>query len=130
MELSRARPSASKKYAPPPGQSGLQVYPAPSQCEIHVGEQDWQSNPDNVSAFAKLVKRAIRTNDIEKAWLRGLNVRSSSHLILDAASRFALGEYENELFLIAVGVEVDEPPAELQPVALNAGMFTAIGQVQ
>jgi hypothetical protein len=31
-------------------QSGL--YPAPLNCEIHVGEQDWQSNPANVAAFA------------------------------------------------------------------------------
>ncbi len=35
------------------------LYPAPSQCEIHVGEQDWQSNPDNVSAFAKLVNAQV-----------------------------------------------------------------------
>jgi predicted alpha/beta hydrolase family esterase len=35
------------------------LYPAPSQCEIHVGEQDWQSNPDNVSAFAKLVNAHV-----------------------------------------------------------------------
>lgn len=79
-----------------------------------------------ISAEVRAQKRAIRTNDIEKSWLRGLSVRSSSHLLLDAASRFAIGEYENDMFLIAVGVEVDEPPAELQPVALNAGMFTAI----
>ncbi len=35
------------------------LYPAPSQCEIHVGEQDWQSTPDNVSAFAKLVNAQV-----------------------------------------------------------------------
>ena len=35
------------------------LYPAPSQCEIHVGEQDWQSKPDNVSAFAKLVNAHV-----------------------------------------------------------------------
>ncbi len=35
------------------------LYPAPSQCEIHVGEPDWQSNPDNVSAFAKLVNAQV-----------------------------------------------------------------------
>ena len=28
------------------------TYPAPKQCEIHVGEQDWQSNPSNVIKLA------------------------------------------------------------------------------
>jgi hypothetical protein len=27
-------------------------YPVPRQCEIHVGEQDWQSNPHTVVEFA------------------------------------------------------------------------------
>jgi pimeloyl-ACP methyl ester carboxylesterase len=30
-------------------------YPSPKHYEIHVGEQDWQSNPDNVQALAKLM---------------------------------------------------------------------------
>jgi hypothetical protein len=29
-------------------------YPVANHCEIHVGELDWQSNPDNVTALAKL----------------------------------------------------------------------------
>jgi hypothetical protein len=28
------------------------AYPTPERCEIHVGEDDWQSNPRNVSALA------------------------------------------------------------------------------
>jgi hypothetical protein len=28
---------------------------APANCEIHVGEADWQSIPDNVQAFGRLV---------------------------------------------------------------------------
>lgn len=94
----------------------------------------------NVGLFAKLgaaggelissdllhQKRAIRTDNVEKDWLKSLTIRSSTHLFLDSTSRFALGEYEGNLYLIAVGVEVLDPPAELQPVALNAGMFTAI----
>jgi hypothetical protein len=28
---------------------------APAHCEIHVGEADWQSIPDNVQAFGRLV---------------------------------------------------------------------------
>ena len=30
-------------------------YPVPRECEIHVGSEDWQSNPDNVTTFAKLI---------------------------------------------------------------------------
>ena len=30
-------------------------FPIPKQCEIHVGSEDWQSNPDNVTAFGKLL---------------------------------------------------------------------------
>ncbi len=29
-------------------------YPAPLNCEIHVGSEDWQSNPSNVEAFGAL----------------------------------------------------------------------------
>ena len=29
------------------------TYPTPLCCEIHVGENDWQSDPDKVLAFAK-----------------------------------------------------------------------------
>ena len=71
-------------------------------------------------------KRAIRTDDVEKDWLKSLTFRHSNHLLLDSTSRFALGEFGGNLYLIAVGVEVVEPPAELQHVTLNAGMFTAI----
>jgi len=35
------------------------VYPIPHHCEIHVGSQDWQSNPDNVTAFATLVRAHV-----------------------------------------------------------------------
>lgn len=31
------------------------TYPAPQNCEIHVGSEDWQSNPVNVKAFADKV---------------------------------------------------------------------------
>jgi alpha-beta hydrolase superfamily lysophospholipase len=30
-------------------------YPAPMNCHIHVGSEDWQSNPGNVTAFANKV---------------------------------------------------------------------------
>ena len=79
-----------------------------------------------VSDALKGQKRAIRTNDIEKAWLQSLTLRSSTHLLLDAASKFALGEFEGDLYLIAIGVEIVDPPLELKPVSVNAGMFTAI----
>ena len=28
-------------------------YPTPNDCQIHVGETDWQANPENVKAFAE-----------------------------------------------------------------------------
>ena len=31
------------------------VYPTPVSCEIHVGENDWQSNPPNVSAIGHVL---------------------------------------------------------------------------
>ena len=34
-------------------------YPRLKQCEIHVGSEDWQSNPQNVTAFADLLDIAV-----------------------------------------------------------------------
>ncbi len=31
------------------------AFKAPKRCDIHVGEQDWQSNPVNVTEFGQLV---------------------------------------------------------------------------
>lgn len=36
-------------------------YPAPKHCEIHVGELDWQSNPENVHAIGKLLGLPVST---------------------------------------------------------------------
>jgi hypothetical protein len=33
----------------------LGSFPTPINCEIHVGSEDWQSNPDAVSTFGRLV---------------------------------------------------------------------------
>jgi hypothetical protein len=30
-------------------------YPAPVNCSFHVGSEDWQSNPENVTKFASLL---------------------------------------------------------------------------
>jgi len=35
-------------------------YPTPKQCEIHVGDQDWQSNPQSVERLAKKLGISIR----------------------------------------------------------------------
>lgn len=35
------------------------LYPIPNNCQIHVGSQDWQSMPDNVTAFAALVNAQV-----------------------------------------------------------------------
>ena len=34
-------------------------FPLPRCCEIHVGSEDWQSIPDNVTAFATLVNAQV-----------------------------------------------------------------------
>ncbi|HOB94933.1 MAG TPA: hypothetical protein PK306_13865 [Aquabacterium sp.] len=81
---------------------------------------------DLISADLRKQKRAIRTNEIEKSWLRQLRLRSSNHLLIDSTSRFALGDYDGKLYLITVSVNIFEPPAELQRLVVNAGMFTAI----
>lgn len=31
------------------------LFPVPKQCQIHVGSEDWQSNPANVTAFGHLL---------------------------------------------------------------------------
>ena len=38
-------------------------YPTPIDCEIHVGSEDWQSNPTNVTAFADLL--GIKVNIVQ-----------------------------------------------------------------
>lgn len=30
-------------------------FPVPKQCQVHVGSEDWQSNPKNVTAFGELL---------------------------------------------------------------------------
>jgi hypothetical protein len=35
--------------------ASMRCYPIPKQCEIHVGSEDWQSNPENVAKFASLL---------------------------------------------------------------------------
>jgi len=30
-------------------------FPIPKQCQVHVGAEDWQSNPANVTAFGELL---------------------------------------------------------------------------
>jgi alpha-beta hydrolase superfamily lysophospholipase len=36
-------------------------YPRLARCEVHVGEQDWQSNPVNVAAFGAQLELAVTT---------------------------------------------------------------------
>ena len=35
-------------------------YPAPKNCEIHVGSEDWQCNPVNVTKFGELAGIPVR----------------------------------------------------------------------
>ncbi len=81
---------------------------------------------ESIVAEVRNQRRAVRTDDVEKDWLQRLTLTASPHLRLDATSRFALARFADDLYLVAISAEVDEPPAELERIALNAGMFTAI----
>lgn len=57
-------PDAWTSFSPPrpdvlSNLARLKTYPTPRCCEIHVGENDWQSNPDSVKAFANLTGIAV-----------------------------------------------------------------------
>jgi len=52
-------------------------YPIPSQCEIHLGSEDWQSIPDNVTAFGSLVNAQVTVlegagHSLPKAYVAGV----------------------------------------------------------
>ncbi len=36
-------------------------FPVPKQCQVHVGSEDWQSNPANVKAFGELLGIDVTT---------------------------------------------------------------------
>jgi len=47
-------------FIPPRAEKLLQLatansFPIPKQCEVHVGSDDWQSNPANVTAFGSML---------------------------------------------------------------------------
>ena len=79
-----------------------------------------------VSPEVRRQKRAVRTNHDERRWLQRLTLRVSSHLFLGPSSKIALGAFEDNFYIIAIGVEIVNPPLELERVAVNAGIFTAI----
>ncbi len=52
-------------------------YPIPKHCEIHVGSEDWQSIPENVTAFASLVNAKVTVvegagHSLPKEYVAGL----------------------------------------------------------
>lgn len=81
---------------------------------------------DLVPKDVLLQKRAIQTSTDEKEWLKGFSFRSSPHLVLGPLSRFILGDFQNGLYLIAIGIEITSPPVDLEAIPLNAGLFTAV----
>ena len=36
--------------------AGSNLFPTPNSCQIHVGSEDWQSNPESVNKFADFLK--------------------------------------------------------------------------
>ena len=54
-----ANQETEMNFIPPRSEQLLELattglYPAPLTCEIHVGSEDWQSNPRNVETFGSL----------------------------------------------------------------------------
>ena len=54
-----ANQDTEMNFIPPRSEQLLKLaktgsFPAPLTCEIHVGSQDWQSNPNNVELFGSL----------------------------------------------------------------------------
>ncbi len=54
-----ANQDTEMNFIPPRSEQLLELaktgsYPAPLNCEIHVGSEDWQSNPSNVEMFGSL----------------------------------------------------------------------------
>ncbi len=81
---------------------------------------------DAITADLRAQRRAVRTSDDEKGWLQRVTFTTPSHLRLDATSRFALAQFADDLYLVAIAVDIEEPPTELERISLNAGLFTAI----
>jgi tryptophan synthase beta subunit len=40
-------------------------FPALKRCEVHLGSEDWQSNPENVKQFATLL--GLNVNEVKDA---------------------------------------------------------------
>ena len=81
---------------------------------------------DLVHEDVRRQKRAIQTSAEEKMWLKYFSLRSPPHLVLGPLSRFVLGDFQDELYLIAIGVDISSPPDDLQKIPVNSGMFTAV----
>jgi pimeloyl-ACP methyl ester carboxylesterase len=45
--------------------AGAKLFPIPKNCSIHVGSEDWQSNPNNVRAFAEAL--SLKANIVPNA---------------------------------------------------------------
>ena len=74
--------STSRGFIPPRAGKLMRLakegsYPAPARCEIHVGSEDWQSQPDVVTEFGKLTGIAVtvaqgRGHDLGKDYVAPL----------------------------------------------------------
>lgn len=55
-----ANEETQMNFIPPRAEKLLELaraglFPVPKQCQVHVGSEDWQSNPTNVTAFGELL---------------------------------------------------------------------------
>lgn len=81
---------------------------------------------DSITADVRNQRRAVQTRDSDKEWLKYLDFSVNPHLRLDSTSSFALARFAGDSFLVAIAVEINNPPVELERVTINAGAFTAI----
>jgi hypothetical protein len=70
-------------------------------------------------------RRAIATDKESKRWLKNVEVFSTPQLSLGLNSKFAIASLDGEKFILSIGVDVESPPADFEPVPINAGAFTA-----
>jgi hypothetical protein len=73
----------------------------------------------------RATKRAIRTTEDEKKWLREVKFRTPATLRVAGPMFFAIAEYGERTYVLAVGIELTDTPDDLRPMVVNAGLLTA-----
>jgi len=80
--------------------------------------------PD-LAATLQVTGRAIGTNAYEKKWLKEVKFRTPATLRVAGPMFFAIAEYGERTYVLAVGIELTDIPDDLLPIVVNAGLLTA-----